>query len=350
VLVVCDRPLHETGLSQRATSALDEARYGSIVFAEIAGEPDRAVVESVVRTARAHDLVAVVGFGGGSALDPAKLAAALHPNEGSVDDAVHHGFARAALPLALVPTTAGTGAEATKNSIFVDHGRKVVVSSPELCPLLALLDPSLTVTCPPAVTAASGMDVLAHAIETTLSTFATPLTLANSLTAAGAAAHWLPTAFRDGSNFEARRAMLYAAHLAGLGVSAVVVLGHSVAYTISARTHLPHGVTTGMSLPYCIAYNQLATAERLALLEESVGIEPGSLARWAKQLSDDLGLPQSLRDVGIAAGDLDAMVDECSELYPRPNNPIPFERRRLLALLECFFEGDLDAALTTMAV
>jgi alcohol dehydrogenase class IV len=348
VLVVCDGALHERGLSEPATAALEGAGYRPIVFADITGEPDLEVVENVVETARGQELVAVVGLGGGSAMDPAKLAAALYTNEGSVKDVGRQSFARPALPLALVPTTAGTGAEATKNSIFINRGRKVVVSSSELCPLIALLDPSLTVTCPPPVTAASGMDAIAHAVETMLSAFATPLTMTNSLAAVRLAAPWLQTAFKDGSNLSARRAMLYAAHLAGLSVSAVVVLGHTIAYTIAARTHLPHGVTTAMSLPYCIAYNLPAAGKRLTVLEDETGIERGSLARWARRLSEDLEMPSSLREVGISARDLPAMVEECFELYPRPNNPLPFEHRRLLTLFACLFEGDLESALTSM--
>jgi alcohol dehydrogenase class IV len=345
VLVISDRAVHESGLSKRAMSALDNASYRPIIFAEITGEPDLEVVENLVRTARGHELVAAVGLGGGSAMDPAKLAAALYANDGSVNDADHQRFVLPSLPLALVPTTAGTGAEATTNSIYAHKGRKVIISSSELCPLIAVLDPLLTVTCPPQVTAASGMDAIAHAVETTLSTFATPLTMINSLAAVRAAARWLPTAVKDGSNLPARRAMLYAAHLAGLAVSAVVVLGHSIAYTIAARTHLPHGVTTGMSLPYCIAYNMPAADRRLALIEDEARIERGSLARWVRRLSDDLGMPRSLREVGVSADDLPEMVEECFELYPRPNNPLPFKRRRLLTLFEYLFRGDLESAI-----
>jgi alcohol dehydrogenase class IV len=125
----------------------------------------------------------------------------------------------------------------------------------------------------------------------------------------------------------------------------VVVLGHSIAYTIAARTHLPHGVTTGMSLPYCIAYNMPAADRRLALIEDEARIERGSLARWVRRLSDDLGMPRSLREVGLSADDLPEMVEECFELYPRPNNPLPFERRRLLTLFECLLRGDLESAI-----
>lgn len=337
------------GPLEHAQAALDAAGYETTLYSEIAGEPDLAAAESVVAAARAASHVAVVGLGGGSAMDPAKLAAGLATNAGPVEDYMRgtRKIGLAALTQVLVPTTAGTGAEASKNTIVTHEGRKFVVGSPLLCADLALLDPLLTVTCPAGVTAASGMDALAHAVEATLSTWATPFTAANALSAVDAIGRWLPTAYHDGGNLEARRAMLYAAHFAGLSINASTLLGHSMAYTIATRAHLPHGVTTAMALPYCVAYNAPGAASQVSMLESALG--GGPLAQLVRALADEVGMPGSLADIGIRKDDLPAMVDEVMSLYPRPNNPVLFDRDRLLALYGFFLVGDMHGATEEMA-
>jgi alcohol dehydrogenase class IV len=346
VLLAADAALVDLGVAGTVAASLRGTGYDVTVYDDIAGEPELPVATQIVATARASPHVAVVGVGGGSAMDLAKLAAGLVTNDGPVEDYLHktRQLARMALPLALVPTTAGTGAEASKNTIVTHEGRKFVVSTPLLSPTLAILDPLLTVTCPSPTTAACGMDALAHAVEATLSSWGTPITTLNALAAVRTAARWLLPAVADGLDLPARRAMLYAAHLAGLSINASTLLGHSMAYTIASRTHLPHGVTTAMALPYCMAYNAHAAASQISLLASEVGVAETSFAGWVHSLATELGMPTSLAVVGIGADDLPAMVEECLTMYPRPNNPAPFERDRLLTLYERFLEGDLDAA------
>jgi alcohol dehydrogenase class IV len=348
VLLVGDAALAGLGPLEQAESALNAAGYETTLHAEIAGEPDLAAAESVVAAVRANSYVAVVGLGGGSAMDPAKLAAGLATNGGSVEEYMRgtRTIEQPALTQVLVPTTAGTGAEASKNTIVTHEGRKFVIGSPLLCADLALLDPLLTVTCPGGVTAASGMDALAHAVEATLSTWATPFTTANALTAVRAVGRWLATACQDGGDLEARRAMMYAAHFAGLSINASTLLGHSMAYTIATRAHLPHGVTTAMALPYCVAYALQGAAPQVSMLESALG--GGPLAERARALADEAGMPAALCDVGIREDDLPVMVDEVMTMYPRPNNPVPFDRDRLLALYRHFLDGDLHGAIERM--
>lgn len=342
VLLVADSVLHDNGTEERIAGLLADGSFDVNVHVQSAGEPDLAVAEAVVAAVRAKPHGAVVGVGGGSAMDPAKLAAGLATNEGSAEDYMRgRAILRKSLPQVLVPTTAGTGAEASKNTIVTHEGRKFVISSPLLCSDAVVLDPLLTVSCPPAVTAASGMDALAHAVESTLSTWATPFTLANGLAAVGAIRAWLPIAVEEPENLAARRAMLYAAYHAGLSINASTLLGHSMAYTIATRAHLPHGVTTAMSLPYCVAYNAPGARDRVALLEAEFGDD---LARGLRSLADAVGMPTSLADVGIGTGELETMVDEVMAMYPRPNNPVPFDRDALIELYRAFHAGDLEAA------
>lgn len=345
VLVVADSVLRELGIVSRIERILSDAGYTPSVHAQIAGEPDLDGAESVVAAVRAADHQAVIGVGGGSALDPAKLAAGLASNEGPVIEYVRgRQLEHDSLPLALIPTTAGTGAEASKNTIVTHEGRKFVISSPFLCPAVAVLDPQLTLSCPPGVTAATGMDALAHAIEATLSTWATPFTTLNALSATRTLARWLPVVHSDGAILEARRAMLYAAHLAGLAINASTLLGHSIAYTIATRAHLPHGVTTAMALPYCVAYNAPGARPQLAMLAAEMEIEPAALAVHLAELSQRMGMPGSLREVGVDESQLPGMVEQCLTTYPRPNNPVPFDRGRLLALLRRLLDGDIHGA------
>lgn len=255
---------------------------------------------------------------------------------------------RDALPLVLVPSTAGTGAEASRNTIVNHDNRKFVIGSARLVPAVAILDPALTVTCPPGVTAASGMDALAHAVETTLSTWANPFTTVNGLAAVRPIARWLRTAHEDGGNLVARRAMLYSAYHAGLSLNAATLLGHSMAYTIATRTNLPHGVTTGMSLPYCVAYDAQGTRDQVQALAAEIGVPTGELARWIQRLAKEVGLPRSLREVGFGPKDIPAMVEDCLVKYPRPNNPVPFTRERLTQLYGYFLDGDVDGAVEAM--
>jgi len=230
VLLAADSALIQLGMVSRVEGLLKAAGFRPTVHGQIAGEPDLAGAEAIVATVRAAEYGAVIGLGGGSAMDPAKLAAGLATNEGPVLEYLRgRQIQNQSLPLALVPTTAGTGAEASKNTIVTHEGRKFVVSSHLLCPTLAVLDPKLTLSCPRGVTAASGMDALAHAVEATLSLWATPFTTINALAAARIVARWLPVVYEDGANLPARRAMLYAAHLAGVAINASTLLGHSLA-------------------------------------------------------------------------------------------------------------------------
>lgn len=345
VLVVADAALVELGVTTQVAERLQAAGYEADINGGIRGEPDLAAAEAVVASVRARPYVAVVGIGGGSALDPAKLAAGLATNEGPVEAYLRgRQITRPALPLALIPTTAGTGAEASKNTIVTHQGRKFVVSSPLLSPALALLDPTLTVSCPRGVTAASGMDALAHAVEATLSTWATPFTTFNALAAVRTVGRWLRVVYDDGARLPARRAMLNAAHLAGLAINASTLLGHSMAYTVATRAHLPHGVTTAMTLPYCVAYDAPGARAQVELLGSELGVAPAQLPGWLGALAAELGMPRSLREVGIGEEQIPAMVEECMRLYPRPNNPVPFDEARLTRLYHHFLDGDVETA------
>lgn len=353
VLIVRDAAVANLGLGATMVERFAAAGFTPVFFDDIKTEPTSEIVRSVLAQARDSKPTAVIGLGGGSSMDVAKIAAVYAHGTETVESIIE-GSSRPSevLPLVLIPTTAGTGAEATRVSMVSVNGHKRIVLSHYFVPLCAVLDPQLIQSLPPSVTASGGLDALSHAFEAFVSTNSTPLTESASRSAIRMLAHSLPRAYENGGDRTARADTLIGAHLAGWSLNAGVVVGHSIAYTIAARTHLPHGITTGMSLPYALAYC-LPTAEgRLAemagsLPEFSSGTVTG-LLNWLRDLSDRLGAPASLEAAGIAADQAAAMASEVVRDYPRPNNPVPLEQERLTTLLDHFHRGDLAGAINSM--
>lgn len=348
-LIVTDRVLAGTTLLDPMIASLRQAGWRTTVYADIAGEPTVADARAAAEAARRSDADLIVGIGGGSVLDIAKVAALLVANAGDLADYFGGaGQPRPARPLVLVPTTTGTGAEATRVAVFSDDRGKRVVSHDSLVPLGVVLDATAVLGLPPAVTAATGMDALAHAVESTLSTASTPLTASMGIRAAELLHHWLPVAHDDPGDLRARRATLYGAFLAGVALNAGVVLGHSMAYTVANRVHLAHGVTCAMALPYCVAYNAAAAGDDFGAFtrlfsggsSEHVLAGAESLATLAARFD----IPATPSAAGIAHEHADPMAEECATLYPRPSNPVPMTGEGLRALYRAWFDGDLLGA------
>lgn len=349
VLIVADKEVVRLGMIDKVRDPLT-ANFEVDCFDDIVGEPTLTTAENLAAFARQKPYAAVVGVGGGSALDMSKLAAALAVNTGDVTDYVGMiSFKKTPLPLIAVPTTAGTGSEATAISMLSIEGKKAIVLSPQLVPLTAVLDPLLTVTLPPKVTASTGLDALSHALEAFMSVKANPYTDTQAIATISVVARWLKTAVEEGANLEARRAMIYAAYTGGMCLNAGVVLGHSVAYTISNRAHMPHGVSCAMALPYTIAFNLPAVSDRLSIAAAHVlggsNATGEDLALWVGDLVTTLGMPRSLQDIGLKESDLDAMAEECLNKYPRPTNPTPITIERLRVIYEKMYNGDVQGCI-----
>jgi alcohol dehydrogenase class IV len=225
------------------------------------------------------------------------------------------------------------------------QGQKRIFVHDRLVPRLAILDPSLLAGAPPSVTAASGLDAISHAIESLLSTFRTPLTEARAESALRRLAGALPNAYAGGDPAASAQTLL-GAYEAGLGLNASVVVGHSIAYAIAARSGLPHGVTCAMALPYCLAYCRSASEDAIAEIGASVGIDRDASAvfDWTNGLNASLGIPASLAEVGIGRDEIPAMAREVAEQYPRVNNPLPIGVESLESLLDEFHAGRVTAA------
>lgn len=348
-LVVCDRMVFDAGAATPLVDGLRSAGFEPEIYAEVTREPTLHDATAAANRARALRPVTVVGIGGGSAMDLAKVVALLMTNDGPIES--HIGVdlpEKPPVPFALVPTTAGTGAETTRISMLAADTGKRIVSHRTLVPLVAVLDVDLVMKLPPPVTSATGMDALTHATESFLSTTSSVLSTSMSLRAAQLLSRWLPVAHTEPDNREARRATLYGAFMAGLSLNAGVVLGHSMAYTVANRAHASHGITTAMALPFCLAYNASADIEGADQLADAITggrhCDVRSVAEALLELNARLGMPSSPGAVGIAATEAEAMAQECVAKYPRPTNPVPMAEARLVALYQAWFAGDLAAA------
>ncbi len=341
VLFVTDAGLTALGLTAPTLASLRQADAEVVVFDAVEPDPARATVMSAV--AAGAGATGVVGFGGGSSMDVAKLAALLLGSGEELDGAWGVGQAAGPrLPLVLVPTTAGTGSEVTPVAIVtVDADEKRGVSSPVILPDMAVLDAELTIGLPAAITAATGIDAMVHAIEafTSRSPNANPLSRMLAKEALRLLGAHVARAVKDGSDLEARRAMLMGSMLAGQAfANAPVAAVHALAYPIGGIFHVPHGLSNALVLPHVLRFNaREAGAEYGALSELAFPdhIIAPDLADGLAKLSAQLGLPGRLRDVGVGEDDLARCArDAMKQTRLLVNNPRIITESDALAIYE----------------
>ncbi len=333
-LIVTDAGLLKSGVLEPALAGFARRRLRYSVFSDVVADPTEAVIEATVAAVRAAGADCVVGFGGGSSMDAAKLAALLARNGSSLARAYGIGQATGPrLPLVLVPTTAGTGSEVTPISIVTTgESEKKGVVSPLLLPDLALLDAELTVGLPAHVTAATGIDAMVHAIEAyTTRRLKNPISDCLATQALKLLSGALHRACRTPSDLQAREDMLLGACLAGMSfANAPVAAVHALAYPVGARFHVPHGLSNSLMLAPVIRFNIPAATTLYAELFDVV--RPGTagtaqakaqrLAEYLGALAGDLELPTRLRDVGISEGDVAQLAaDAMKQSRLLVNNP-----------------------------
>lgn len=337
ILFVTDPGLRKLGLADTALASFREADIKVTVFAEVEADPSLATLENAVEVGKAAGVTGVVGFGGGSSLDVAKLAALLIGSGEDLENAWGVGNAKGPrLPLLLVPTTAGTGSEVTPVSIItVGAEEKRGVSSPLNLPDIALLDPELTLGLPPAITAATGIDAMVHAIEAYSSKNANnnPLSKMLAKQALQLLGANIETAVSDGSNIDARGAMLLGSMLAGQAfANSPVAAVHALAYPIGGTFHVPHGLSNALVLPHVLRFNAPAAgqfyadiaADAFPQLTGSIGSQALTAAFIDElaALAARLGLPLRLRDVGIPESALPKLAaDAMKQQRLLVNNP-----------------------------
>ena len=326
VLIVTDPGITKIGLLNDVLPTLAKAQVAAEVFDQVEADPPESVVLAAVEQAKAMQAELIIGFGGGSSMDVAKLVALLaHPDcAQTLQDIYGVGNARGQrLPLIQVPTTAGTGSEVTQIAIITTGATtKMGVVSPILLPDLALLDADLTLGLPFHVTAATGIDAMVHAIEAYTSKLKkNPLSDMLAREALRLLAGNLDAVVQDGQNREARQAMLLGALLAGQAfANAPVAAVHALAYPLGGHYHIPHGLSNALVLPTVIEFNAPAAAPLYAELAPLIvgrALVPGDAESLTEQLVSALGdlsprcgLPSRLRDAGVPKDALEMLAKD----------------------------------------
>ena len=322
-LVITDQGVLKSGWVDRTMERLQQAGLKTTLFSEVMAEPNMDFLNDTAARVRegGHDVV--VGIGGGSSLDSGKMIASLLANDGKVQD--YFGIdliPKRSLPMVMLPTTAGTGSEVTPNAIFTDTVAKLKkgVVSPFLLPDVAIVDPQLTVSCPPPITAATGMDALTHAIESYTSAKATPLTDIYATEAIRRISRSLRTAVFRGSDLAARTEMALGSMMAGVSLAnAGVGAVHALAYPVGGKFGVPHGVSNSQLMPYVMEYNVLGNIHKFAevarLMGEPVeGLAVSEAARVVvaatRRLGEDIGIPMRMSHFKVTADAIPEMSQQ----------------------------------------
>lgn len=329
-LVVSDRGIEAAGLLAQLTAALPNPP--GAVFLETPPNPSEAAARAAAELYRAQGCDGVVAFGGGSSIDLAKAVAVLAGQGGDLVDYVliRGGAGKisdAIAPLVAIPTTAGTGSEVGRAALITfEGGRKMALVSPHLIPKRAICDPGLLLGVPVGLTAATGMDALAHCVETYLSPKINPPADAIALDGAGRLARWLEAAVSDGSNRRARWETMTASLQGGLtfqkGLGAVHGLSHALGGYGEARLH--HGLLNALLLPPVLRHNAGAAPEKEAALRHAMGLAPDAdLAEAFSDLNRRLGIAERLAPGSVDPGDVEAIAAYAMEDHSTATNPRP---------------------------
>ena len=347
-LFVSDRAVLDLGLAAVCLQSFEQSGRETILFDGVEPDPSKDTLLAAVDLGRREGATHVVGFGGGSPMDVAKLAAYLLGSGDELDDIWGVGLATGRrLPLALVPTTAGTGSEATPVAVITcEGGEKRGVNSPSLIADWAALDAALTVGMPRPLTAATGIDAMVHAVEAFTSARAkNPISDCYAREALALLSSNLVRACEEPTDLDARSAMLLGAHLAGLAFANAPVAGvHALAYPLGGLHHLPHGLSNALMLRPVLQHNSEAAREHYAELAEIVDPDCASLGSQARcarlierldELSIASGLALRLRDHGIGEDDIPLLASEAMKQQRLlVNNPCPIDQSDARRLYE----------------
>ena len=334
-LIVTDAVLNKLGLADKVAKLLNELQITTVVFDGAQPNPTKGNVRAGLALLRANQCDCVVSLGGGSSHDCAKGIALCATNGGEISD--YEGVDRSVkpqLPLVAINTTAGTASEMTRFCIITDEEThiKMAIVDRNVTPILSVNDPDLMLAKPKALTAATGMDALTHAVEAYVSTAATPITDACALKAVELIARHLRTAVAKGDDLHAREQMAYAQFLAGMAFNnASLGYVHAMSHQLGGFYDLPHGVCNALLLPHVEAFNVKTSAARLRDVAQAMGenvqgldAQAGAQACLAaiRKLSSDIGIPKSLGELGVKRADIptlaaNAMKDACGFTNPR---------------------------------
>jgi alcohol dehydrogenase class IV len=347
-LIVTDKIMQSLGLVARVEQLLTASEIGSAVYAGVNSEPVVEYVQEGLEIYKANGCDFVVAVGGGSPIDAAKAIAALVTNPGSIEQYKGQGkLAVPGVPLVAIPTTAGTGSEATLFTVITDQKTdvKMLIGSPYLMPTIAIVDPLLTLSSPPGVTAATGVDALVHAIEAYVSVKRQPMSDMFCLSAIELISQNIRQAWANGNNIAAREAMMLGAMQAGIAFSnASVALVHGMSRPIGANFHIAHGVSNAALLAVVTDFSLIGDPVRYARIAQAMGENTAGLSLMdaadrvvvaIKRLVSDIRIP-SLRQLGVERERLmelaPAMADAAIDSGSPGNNPRKPTKQEIIEL------------------
>ena len=355
-LIITGKTVRKLGFADRVSKCLEEAGIETRVFDDVEPEPSIETIVKGAELAREYGPDWLIGIGGGSNMDAAKAIWALYERPdievGAISPLIKLGIGKKA-HLICIPTTSGSGSEGTWATIITDSsGRvKLELASKELVPDIVILDPQFPRLMPPRLTADTGMDTLVHSMEAYVNQWRNDFSDAMAIKAIKTVFEYLPRAYKNPDDMEAREKMHIAATMSGLAFgNAQAGIAHSMGHALGAIFKIPHGRTVGMLLPYVIEYSAKDAAGRYAEIARAIGIEAGAdeaavekLVQAVKDLIGEVGLPLCIKDMGLDwktfEGELDELVGRAivsSESITNPRVPDEEECKKLFA---CAFNG-----------
>lgn len=354
VIIFTDETMRDFPMITGTKKELEEQGFVVSIFADIGPNPTTVMVHKAVDFMKEAQPEVILAIGGGSPIDAAKAANVVYTHGGHVTeyDIAIGGIMKITpklLPFIAVPTTAGTGTEVTYVGVITNEEKQVKfgVLSPLLIPDYAVLDPEVTVSMPPKLTAFTGIDALTHAIESYVSKVQFPPADALGIHAVKMIARNLRTAYYDGKNLQARQEMLVASMMAGTAFS-LNGLGvcHAMAHQLSAFFNAPHGMANAMLLPTAMRFNLEAQTERFAHIAEALGIDTRGLStaqaaekavEWVEKLAEEFEVPKYLDDIGATKDKIPALVERAMMDNPITTNPRPCSPEDVAKLYESCF-------------
>lgn len=343
-LLVTDRGLVGMAITTRALDILSEAGLGRALFSEVDANPTDLNASAGVQMYRDGGHDGVVAFGGGSALDLGKTiafwAGQTRPlwDFEDVGDWWTRADAHAIAPIIAVPTTAGTGSEVGRAGVITksDSAEKKIIFHPKMLPGIVIADPELTVGLPPALTAGTGLDAFAHCVEAYSSPHFHPMSQGIALEGMRLVKTYLPCAYADGSDLEARGQMMAAAAMGAVAFQKGLGAIHALSHPIGAQHHTHHGTTNAVCMPVVLQFNRDAIADRFGTAAAYLGIAGGfdGFCAFVDTFNDSFGIPKRLSGLGVTAPDLDRLVTGALSDPSVGGNPVEMTQTNTRALFE----------------
>ncbi|MEM1318521.1 MAG: iron-containing alcohol dehydrogenase [Pseudomonadota bacterium] len=345
-LLVTDRGLAEMNITKRTLDLIDAAGLGRAIFSDVDPNPNEKNAEAGVRAFRDGDHDGVIAFGGGSGLDLGKLVAFMAGQTRPLWDFEDIGdwWTRAnadvIAPIVAVPTTAGTGSEVGRASVITNSEttEKKIIFHPKILPSVVICDPELTVGMPKAITAGTGLDAFAHCVEAYCSPHYHPMSQGMALEGMRLVKEYLPRAYADGSDLEARAHMMSAAAMGATAFQKGLGAIHALSHPIGAIHHTHHGTTNAVCMPAVLRFNRPAIEEVISKAADYLGIVGGfdGFCAYVDYLNASLGIPKTLTELGVADPDINRIVAGAMADPSTGGNPVEMTEENTRALLlEC---------------